>query len=280
MKSSTGIEFLTHTLLPTRSEKIFLTQPVPGFVSDPFSITAAKNNFTDYISIKIPGRGRDASGAFSPTIPATYRFLINPADVDVSAQAMDSQSFTRGGWQFGVAGSAPVNVHMSGKTPGRYFAGGLTDENAPFTLSYLSLQGLEAFFETNGYWWEGEGSIPTVGAFANNGHKLIHTHTDVELMAGEFIWQGMFDDMSIRESADNPHFAEFNISFIAWKEGYRNNTPYRNPIVNNVYRGHTKQLAAKATPQVAATVTGAPAPSNPLPYYISNPDSSEGVFTK
>jgi hypothetical protein len=64
-------------------------------------------------------------------------------------------------------------------------------------------------------------------------------HEDVELIVGNFMWYGMFDSLTISQSADSPFLLDFNLVFVAWKERFRKGSPYQNLIQNDTKRGHT-----------------------------------------
>jgi hypothetical protein len=257
--------------LPLRTEKTFLsaTNSDPTVNSD-FSITAAKlAAINDYIHVRLPGRGGNTPGIFNGS-PATYYFLINPAEVQIQRQTVDAQTYTRSGWQIGVWGEDFVTISIRGKTPGKFFAFGTTDFYTPFTESYRNLLALEMVFENNGYWWEGEQIMPKISTAT----RRIKMHQDVELMVGEFVWQGMFESMEVNEDADSTFLADFSLTFIAWLEGFRNNTPYNNPLGGNVERGHVPVPGSGMTPQLPA-----PAQSQQLALtdMVMHP-TGEGIF--
>jgi hypothetical protein len=232
--------------LPTRREKRII--PVgagarqgsgQSFTADDFEITAALQPFQDYILIRIPGRGRDSSGNPDPSQSAYFKFLINPQQLSVSREHADSQALSRSGWQIGIAGEEPIRVTFDGKSPGKFFANGLTDLMSDYSLSYRHLQALEVVFENNGYRWEGE-EVDTVGAYASGAaRRQIKSHSSIELTCGEFVWTGMFESLEIEEDAENPYFLSFSMSFVAWKEHFLPQTPYIDPIAGAIERGHT-----------------------------------------
>jgi hypothetical protein len=243
-------------LLPIRAEKRFIpenataivntiisgiptTAPHRGEAKD-FYIHAAKKTFVDYVIVRIPHRGRDSNGKFDPNLTAEYRFLINPQTASVSRSTEDSQTFARGGWQFGVWGESLVNISLTGHSPGQYWSYGLTDGYAYFSESWRNLQQLGMFFENNGYWFEGEESNegPMAPGYTR---RRIKKHQDVQLIVGNFVWNGMFEDFSYTLDADHPHRAEFRISFLAWKERFRASSPYINSLPSVIQRGHSYQ---------------------------------------
>lgn len=70
-------------------------------------------------------------------------------------------------------------------------------------MFYRNLTALELFFENNGYWFEGEQLFE--GPLASGAaYRQIKMHQDVQLLCGEFIWDGMFDNLQISEDADSP----------------------------------------------------------------------------
>jgi hypothetical protein len=112
-------------------------------------------------------------------------------------------------------------------------------------------------YENNGYWFEGEelGEGPLAADFTR---RRIKMHQDVELVCGNFIWSGMFDALTVSQSADNPFLSDFSISFIAWKERFRTTSPYLDSVHNNVQRGHTYT----ATPPIQQQLPAPPLPPN------------------
>jgi hypothetical protein len=245
-------------LLPIRGEKRFIPEDplsligeafrttsmlgqttTSGAPSSDFFVTAAKAEFTDYVMVRIPHRGVDpATGNPDPRYTATYRFLISPQTAQVSRNTEDSQTFARGGWQFGLWGEGLISVSLSGHTPGYYWSKGLTDEYAYFSESWRNLQQLIIVFENNGYWFEGEEANegPLAPGFTR---RRIKKHQDIQLIVGNYVWYGMFDTLTVNLDAEHPFRAEFSLSFLAWKERFRNTSPYAQwGIQNNVERGH------------------------------------------
>jgi hypothetical protein len=221
---------------------------------DDFYVHASLKPFTDFVTIRILNRGQSASGNPDPTTNATYRFLINPATVQIGRSTLDAQAFARSGWQFGVWGEDMVSITLAGKTAGQYWAFGLTDQYQVYTQSFRNLEQLQVVFENNGYWFEGEqvAEGPLAADFAR---RRIKMQQDVELTVGNFIWYGMFESLEITESAENPFTADFSLSFIAWKERFRPSSPYQNQILNSTQRGNSYGAYA-LTQTNAATVSG------------------------
>jgi hypothetical protein len=203
-----------------------------------FYVTAAMKPFVDYIAVRLQHRGIETSKNPNGNLPAVYRFLINPSQVAVSRTTIDGQAMTRAGWQIGVWGEDAFQVTLTGKTAGQYFAFGVTDRFQRFSESYRNLEQLQMVFENNGYWFEGEQAAegPLAADFAR---RRIKMHADVELIVGNFIWSGMFDTLTITQSADTPWLIAFNIVFTVWKERFRTSSPYGNQIMNDVQRGHS-----------------------------------------
>lgn len=258
--------------LPVRTEKTILSIPNPEASVDPdYHIAAAKKAYRDYVTIRLPGRGGTTPGIFNAN-PATYRFLINPSEVEVQRQTIDQQSFTRAGWQIGLWGEDFLSISMSGKTPGKYFGNGLTDAYTPLTESYRNTLALELVFENNGYWFEGEASASKLDVAV----KRIKSHQDVELTVGEFVWYGMFETMEITEDADSPFLSDFSLTFIAWREEYRRGTPYINPIGGEIQRGHVPFPGLGAPPQLPATIATHNAD---LTSYITHPDTGNWTIS-
>jgi hypothetical protein len=223
--------------------------------SSDFHISLAKKNLTDYVKIRIPHRGVDATNRqLAQTQDAEFRFLINPRSVAVNKQTVDTQAFTRGGWQFGVWGEDMTQIRMSGVSAGSYFALGLTDEHKYYSESYRNLLQLQQVFENNGYWFEGEeyNEGPMAADYLR---RRIRMHQDLELWVGNFIWYGMFESMTLTQNADNPFLMEFELTFIAWKERYRDSAGYWNNLPNNVQRGHSYSAVEAVTNKTATSVT-------------------------
>jgi hypothetical protein len=231
---------------------------------DSFVISAAMRPFVDYIVVRIPHRGFTNDVA-DTSQSAVFRFLINPATVQISHTTLDGQSMTRAGWQFGVWGDDVVVITLSGSTAGQYFSLGLTDLFQEFTQSYRNLKQLEMVYENNGYWFEGEqlGEGPLAADFTR---RRIKMHQDVELVCGNFIWSGMFDSLTVSQDADKPFQANFTITFMAWKERFRTSSPYIDSIHNDVQRGHTWTVST----QPSKPQTPPPVP-DPTPDQEFNP---------
>ena len=221
----------TALALPIRSERTIISTSAPqGSGNDPdFQIVTALKPFTDYIVVRIPHRGKTTDD------PAYFRFLINPNSVRISHQTQDTQTMTRDGWKFAVWGEGFVSISMVGKTAGQYFTRGITDMFHEYTASYENLLELQSIFDNNGYWFEGENT-------SSLQKRRIKNHQDVELFCGEVIWSGIFERLTVTQSADNPFTADFNIQFTAWKERFRAESPYRNSLENNIQRGHTYRI--------------------------------------
>jgi hypothetical protein len=182
--------------------------------------------------------------------------------VQIGRTTLDAQAFARAGWQFGVWGEDAVSITLNGKTAGQYWAFGLTDRYQQYSQSYRNLEQLQVVFENNGYWFEGEqvAEGPLAADFAR---RRIKMHQDVELTVGNFIWYGMFESLEISQSADNPFLADFNLSFVAWKERFRQSSPYQNQIKNDVQRGNSYSAYALTQPNPQNTLsTAAQVPSS------------------
>jgi hypothetical protein len=225
--------------LPTRAEKRFvpITADFPLAQEADFFLTVNSPGKYEYLLFRLPGRGA------TPTTSAYYKFIINPSQISISKQTMDAQAYTKGGWQIGVMGEDFTQISMQGKTPGKYFSNGLTDLYSEYTLSYRNLTNLEMLFENNGFWFEGE-QVQEGPLAPDYQRRRIKMHQDIELTVGEFVWTGMFDTFSVTQSADSPFTAEFSLSFFAWKERFRGNTPYLDSILNDVQKGHTTSVIA------------------------------------
>lgn len=200
-----------------------------------FNVTAAMSPYVDYVTIRLYNRGLGGNGQPDGN-PAVYRFLINPSQVQVNRTTLDGQAFARSGWQIGVWGEDSLQINLSGKTAGQYFAFGLTDQYLPYTESYRNLEQLQAVFENNGYWFEGEQAAegPLAADFSR---RIIKMHADVELMVGNFKWYGMFDTLTLTDDAFTPFLINWQITFVAWKERFRTGAPWPDLIHNDIKRG-------------------------------------------
>jgi hypothetical protein len=242
-----------------------------------YFLKAAMTPYVDYVYVRLKHRGVGADRTYDQNTPAVYRFLINPKEVSVNRNTLDLQSFARSGWQIGVWGEDSVQISMSGKTAGQYWSFGITDRYQQFTESYRNLIMLQQVFENNGYFFEGEeaGEGPLAADFTR---RRIKMHEDVELTIGNFVWFGMFDTLTVTQSAEEPWLAAFNLSFVAWKERFRNSSPYQNQIKNEVPRGHAYPAWQ---PTAVSTLNGVPAnarqqfnllpPNKPTPQVFPNP---------
>ncbi len=205
-----------------------------------YYLKAAMGPYVDYVYIRLLHRGigtdKSADGKNLP--PAVYRFLINPSQVSINRNTLDAQVMTRAGWQIGVWGEDSVRVTLNGKTAGQYWSFGITDRYQPFTESYRNLLMLQMVFENNGYFFEGEsqGAGPLAADWTRRRIKL---HQDVELIVGNFVWYGMFETLTVSQSAEEPWLASFSLGFTAWKERFRTGSPYQNLIRSDVERGHS-----------------------------------------
>jgi peptidoglycan hydrolase-like protein with peptidoglycan-binding domain len=239
-----------------------------------FLLKAAMEPFVDFVVIRVPNRGVDSTGHPNANLPAVYRFLINPAQVQISRTTLDGQAFARGGWQIGVWGEDAIQISLVGKTAGQYWSFGRTDNYQYFTESYRNLLQLQMVFENNGYWFEGEQAAegPLAADFTR---RRIKMHQDVELIVGNFMWRGMFDTLTITQSAEEPWLASFNITFVAWKERFRSGSPYQNQLRNDTQRGHSYDLwatsansAAKGIPFESATPVRMLPPTQVVPFAL------------
>lgn len=225
------------------------TQSVNGTTfADAFSIAAALEPLTDFISVRLQNRGLDMQGNPDPTQDAIFRFLINPQTLNINHQTLDQQAFLRGGWQFGVWGDDFVRITMSGKTAGEYFVLGLTGGFAEFTESYRNLTQLQLVVENNGYWYEGEQAIGSSNALTPSfARRIIKMQQDVILTAKEFIWNGMFESIEVQQDSELPFLASFSVSFIAWKERFRSDSPYYDSKHSDLQLGNSYQAFSALT---------------------------------
>jgi hypothetical protein len=302
-----GAQQLTLNLLPTRGEKLLIPSPVtvtqasqilsagfangvPATVSenlsvsslqDAFDLSAALEPLTDFVTITIQNRGVDNQGNPAPTTNAVFRFLINPSTISIAHTTLNSESFARSGWLFGVWGDDFVRISLSGKTPGQYFILGTTDEFAEYSESYRNLEQIQDVFENNGYWFEGESTSYGTAQPPNYTRRAIKMHQDVILAVKEFIWSGMFETFEWSQDANNPYLADFTLSFIAWREQYRADSPYYSAIPNTVQRGNSYTVYAALVPGAApiqapasqTTTSGQPQTATPQPAGSTTPTS-------
>lgn len=252
-------EFLSDTVTQDyRSAE--MTRPI---ASDDFNLSRAVDptnlaqGLTDFIYVKLKGRGPDGGDL-------VFRFLINPNSVQASRQVIDGEAQTRAGIQTGIWGDL-LDISVSGATAGSYFAGSLVDAHEEYSLSNRNLRELVSVYENNGFWFEGEAQGDP--SYPNDmTRKLIQLHGDVILAFGNFLWMGAFTEMSIDETADNPYYNKFSFSFMAWKERFRSESPWRNSIENDQYFGHAYEIykqqggspAAPAVDNRLTDASGAP----------------------
>jgi len=270
--SAASLEFLGKTgvpLVPYQGGQ--RTQPVEY---DDFYVSAALAPFVDYVVVRLYNRGLGGNGQPSGN-PAVYRFLINPSQVVVNRTTLDGQALARSGWQVGVWGEDSFMVSLTGKTAGQYWSFGTTDKYQRFTESYRNIEQLQVVFENNGYWFEGEsqGEGPLAAPFSR---RIIKMHADVELIVGNFVWQGMFEQLTISQNAEAPFLMDWQLSFIAWKERYRVGSPYKDMIHNDIKRGHdygawlpTAIASQQGQPSASVTVTATAPMFETIPSPIS-----------
>lgn len=233
--------------------------------------TGAATTLTDYVTVRIPLRSANGTA-----VPYTFRFLINPKTVQVTRQTVDSHAMARGGWQFGIWGEDTIDIHMSGTSAGRFFENGLTDKMSEYTISQRNLMELVNLFENNGYFFEGERANNNWNA-PGYMRKRIRSHADVELQVGNFIWSGMFLSMTINNSADTPYFCTFELNFLAWKERFASQSPWRSAITNPIpVRGHDQEIATQATPASLSLLS--PSDRENIPNILLNPLSGGAGF--
>ncbi len=242
-----------------------------GIDFESFVLNAALNPFVDFVVIRLPHRGLTAQGKLDVNGSATFRFLINPATVQINRTTVDQQALTRSGWQFGVWGEDCLMVSMQGQTAGQYFAYGLTDQFHQFTESYRNLQQLLMVFENNGYFFEGEAAGEGPLKSADFTRRRIKMHQDVELIVGNYVWSGMFDSMTITNTAEHPYNYMFSLQFLAWKERFRAGSPYYPTVQNDRQSGHSysSYFPAVQAANTAAQQNSSGAGVNPM-----NPPSS------
>jgi hypothetical protein len=204
-----------------------------------FASSKARITLTDYITIKVNNR-KAANGD-----PFVFRFLINPESLNINRSSVDGQTMTRAGWQFGVWGEDFIKISGKGTTAGQYFARTLTDGYGEYTLSYRNLLAFMTLFENNGYWFEGESPFDNGPLASDLLRRRIKKHSDVVFSVGNFIWNGMFQSLTVSDTADTPYFNTFSFNFIAWKERYRGSSPWLDSTESNLYRGHAYEAGYK-----------------------------------
>ena len=219
-------------ILPTRADKVIARRDLDA-PSDDGSNTQCARTLSDYMLIRLPGRGKDGD-------TMVFKWTINPSSIQVNYQSIDSRAMVRSGWVFGLWGDDCVEISMSGQSAGYYYSNGLTDTLKEFSLSYRNLLMLQNIVENNGFWFEGEDSCGTGPLAASSARKRIKYHEDVQLVYNNFIWYGMFQSISIESDAGVPFFDRFSLSFVAWKERFRKSSPYLDSIHNNLQRGHVR----------------------------------------
>ena len=202
-----------------------------------FFTSGAGKPFVDYIVVRLYNRGLGGNGLPNGT-PAVYRFLINPSQVVVNRTTLDAQAMTRAGWQIGVWGEDSLQVSLTGKTPGAVLLlradGQRTSRSRSPTATLSSYRSSSRTTATGSRASRRRG--PLAGA-ANFTRRIIKMHSDVELIVGNFMWYGMFDSLTLTQSAEEPFLVSFNLTFVAWKERFRKGSPYKDTIHNDVKHG-------------------------------------------
>jgi hypothetical protein len=233
--SKAGMDIDSAPILPLPGSRDFqsITTTNQDLGPSPFGFTDSSANPQEYMLIRIPGRG--PSGGM-----LTYRWLINPKSIRTNYKTLDAQTMTRSGFQYGVWGDDLIEIAMEGQSAGYYFSQGLTDIWKDYTISYRNLLLMQTIVLNNGCWFEGEElGLNNDGL---NSTTLIKCHQDVQLIYHNFIWSGMFTNMTIESGADHPFFDKFSLTFVAWKERYRSSSPWRDSIHNKVQRGHVYKI--------------------------------------
>ena len=187
----------------------------------------------DFIYIKLKSRGFGGADL-------VWKFLVNPETIQINRQVVDAESMSRAGLQTGIWGDL-TDISISGVTAGQYFAGVLVDMYGEQSRSFSSVMELMAVYENNGTWFEGESTGNAAAADAIT-RKQMQIQADVELAYGNFIWSGCFTEMTLDDSADTPYYNKFTLGFMAWKERFRRDSPWRNSISDNQYFGHAYEL--------------------------------------
>lgn len=197
------------------------------------SLARSSVNFTDFIYIRLLDRGLNGEDL-------TYKFLINPDNISVSRQVIDAESLTRSGLVTGIWGDL-LDINVSGTTAGQYFAGVLTSAHSDYSASARNLMELVSVYENNGCWFEGEaqGNSAVAGDITR---KQLGMQADVTLVFGNFVWSGCFTELALDETAENPYISKFTFGFMAWKERFKDESPWRNSIRNDHYYGHSYEI--------------------------------------
>lgn len=187
----------------------------------------------DFIYVKLKKRGFGGADLI-------WKFLVNPETIQVNRQVVDAESMSRAGLQTGIWGDL-IDISISGVTAGQYFAGVLVDMYGEQSRSFSSMMELVSLYENNGTWFEGEATGNAAAAAAIT-RKQIQLQADVEVAFGNFIWSGCFTELTLSDSADTPYYNKFTLGFMAWKERFRKDSPWRNSISENQYFGHAYEL--------------------------------------
>lgn len=187
----------------------------------------------DFIYIKLKSRGFGGADL-------VWKFLVNPETIQINRQVVDAESMSRAGLQTGIWGDL-TDISISGVTAGQYFAGVLVDMYGEQSRSFSSVMELMAVYENNGTWFEGEATGNAALADAIT-RKQVQIQADVEVAYGNFIWSGCFTEMTLDDSADTPYYNKFTLGFMAWRERFRRDCPWRNSIGDNQYFGHAYEL--------------------------------------
>lgn len=201
------------------------------------AISRTAAGLTDYITVRLRGRGLDGSDL-------VWRFLVNPETITINRQVVDGEALTRSGLQTGIWGDT-LDVTLQGTTAGQYFAGVVVDTYAEYSASARNLLELMAIYENNGAWFEGE-VTGNLAAAHDATRKQIQLQGDVILTFGNFIWHGCFTDMQVDNNATSPYLNKFSLSFMAWKERFAKDSPWRDSIRTTQYFGHAYELYVKA----------------------------------
>ncbi len=273
-------------LLPTRTQRVLVPTPAvevnargqfidqqAGLSDDMLRLAANQSpsalaeliEMQDYCTVRIEGRGLNTDGTPSPNLSAYYRFLVNPSAVRPQRQTVDAQALTHAGWAYGVWGEGFVEIGISGRTPGSYFHFGPTDKYREWTLSYRNVLQLQLFTDNNGFFYEDEQQTNPLASSYSGTRRRIKAQQDVEFKLGNFTWYGTFESFQLRQSADNPFTADFDIQFCAWREQSDSASPWNVSTLSSAptYLGHDRAIFGGTSATTLSRAKAAQASNQP-----------------
>lgn len=251
-----------HRIVPIQGASVIQSLPdgqdLTDLTPEDFSATFSARTQTDYLTIKINGRTDDNGNDL------VFRFTINPESLNIARDVLDAQALTRAGWQIGVWGDNFTRITGKCTTAGQYFGrSGLTDYLQEFTVSYRNLIAFVTLFENNGYWFEGE-QVTDGPLTPDYNRKRIKMHSDVIFQVDNFIWHGMFQSVSITESSEQPYLATFSFDFIAWKERFKDESPWGSieGLRSEGYHGHSYEAYKESLDIKLSPIQNVPTSNN------------------